>query len=69
MKETYAPTLLEDKAKHIRKESGNEEYRSKVASNLSPKDTFSNAIRRPLRMLFTSAITFFLAIYMAVIYG
>jgi hypothetical protein len=69
LRETYAPTLLEAKAKHLRKESGNEEYRSKFATNLSPKDTFKKAITRPLRMLFTSAITFFLSLYMAVTYG
>jgi hypothetical protein len=69
LKETYAPTLLEAKANRLRRETGRKEYRSKFASNLPAKIVLRSAIFRPLRMLFTSPITFFLSLYMAVIYG
>lgn len=69
LEETYTPTLLEAKANRLRRETGHKEYRSKLASDLPAKVVFTSAIIRPLKMLFTSPITFFLSVHMAVIYG
>ena len=68
-KETYAPVLLERKAKRLRKETGNPNLRSKMDTGLTPGPAFKMAIIRPLRMLIFSPICLFLAIYVAVVYG
>lgn len=51
MRETYAPSLLERKAKRLRKETGNTALRSKLDKGLSPKDLFFFSIARPTKML------------------
>lgn len=68
-RETYAPILLERKAALLRKETGNENYRSKLAQDLPVKEIFSRAIIRPMKMLCCSPIVSLMCIYVAVNYG
>ncbi|KAL9052055.1 MAG: hypothetical protein Q9162_005626 [Coniocarpon cinnabarinum] len=68
-KETYAPVLLERKAKRLRKETGNPHLRSRMDSGLTPAAAFRRAIVRPLKMLVFKPIVLFLAVYVAVVYG
>lgn len=69
MRESYAPTVLQKKVQRLRKETGNENLRSKLDKGLSPKEIFLRAIVRPLKMLCLSPIVFSLSLYMAVVYG
>lgn len=68
-RETYASTILERKAARLRKETGNPNLRSKLASGLPPKEIFVRAITRPMKMLFLSPIVGLMALYVAVNYG
>jgi multidrug resistance protein len=67
--ETYPMTLLERKAKALRKETGNEKFRSALQSTKSPSELFWGNIIRPTKMLFLSPIVFLLSLYIAVCYG
>lgn len=69
LKETYAPVILERKAARLRKETGNNEFRSTLDTGLSPKTVFYNAIVRPTKMMIFSPIVMLLSLYMALIYG
>ena len=69
LRESYPPVLLERKAKRLRKETGNEELRSKLASPLSPAALFKLSIIRPMKLLCLSPIVLALSTYMAVVYG
>lgn len=69
LRETYPPIILERKAKKLRKETGNENLRSKLASPLSPAALFKVSIVRPMKLLFFSPIVLALSTYMAVVYG
>jgi MFS family permease len=69
LKETYAPTILERKAKKLRKETGNEAYHSRLTSDVSHKDLFLLAIVRPTKMLFLSPIVTIICVYTAIAYG
>lgn len=69
MKETSAPVILERKTKRLIKETGNKNLRSKLASDLSPKDLFRFSIVRPMKMLTQSVICFAMAIYVAITYA
>ena len=69
MRETYAPVILERKTQRLRKETGNEELRSKVDVGLSPRDLFLHSIIRPTKMLVRSPIVLLLSVYVGVIYG
>lgn len=69
MKETYAPTLLERKARRLRKETGNMNLRSKLDNGLSPRQLFIRAIVRPTKLMLLSPICAFMSLYMAVVYG
>ena len=67
--ETYPMTLLERKAKALRKETGNEKLRSALQSTKSPGELFWGSIIRPTKMLFLSPIVFLLSLYIAICYG
>jgi hypothetical protein len=67
--ETYHPTLLENKAKQLRKKTGNPALRSKLASPLSTKQLFTQAIVRPTKMLLFSPIITAVCAYTGVAYG
>lgn len=53
----------------MRKETGNENLRSKLDAGLSPSDYFRRGIIRPIKMLVYSPICIIFAVYMAVVYG
>ncbi|KAL8725729.1 MAG: hypothetical protein Q9166_007179 [cf. Caloplaca sp. 2 TL-2023] len=69
LRETYAPKLLRDKAKKLQKETGQEEYKSKLESDLPTKTIFFRAIIRPSKMLLFSPIVLGLSSYMALVYS
>lgn len=69
LRESYPPILLERKTKMLRKETGNEDLKSKLASPLSPAALFKVSIVRPMKLLFFSPIVLALSTYMAVVYG
>ena len=69
MRETYAPTLLERKAKKLRKETGNLNLRSKLAIDLPPKQLFVQAIIRPMKLMVLSPICALMSLYMAIVYA
>lgn len=61
--ETYGPFLLEMKARKLRKETGNVDYKVETRSNLRPRELFLHSITRPLRMLFEIPICTILSLY------
>lgn len=69
LRESYPPVLLERKAQKLRKETGNQELRSKLASPYTPKEVFKMSIIRPLKMLCLSPIVLATSIFIAVVYG
>lgn len=68
-RETYHVTLLEKKAARLRKETGNQNLRSKLAKDLPPREIFIRAIVRPMKMLFMSPIVGLMSLYIAINYG
>lgn len=69
MSETHAPTLLERKAARLRKETGNNGYKSRLDDSVSPKQRFLQSLVRPSRMLLFSPIVASTCIYIAILYG
>ncbi|KAF2712769.1 MFS general substrate transporter [Pleomassaria siparia CBS 279.74] len=51
LSETYAPMVLESKARRLRNRSGNQALRSGLESALSQRQILTNAMLRPLKML------------------
>lgn len=69
MHETYKVTILERKAKRIRKETGNMLIRSKYQSDLNAGALFRKTMFRPAKMLLLSPIVQIISLYAATIYG
>ena len=69
MRETYEPVLLQRRVNKLKKETGNENLRSKLDSGLPVREYFTRALIRPTKMLLFSPIVLSLSIYMAVVYG
>ncbi|KAF9765128.1 hypothetical protein IL306_002639 [Fusarium sp. DS 682] len=69
MRETYAYSLLEKKAKKLRKETGNTKLRSALDKGTTTKEIFRVAITRPTKMLLFAPIVSLLSLYMALVYG
>lgn len=69
VKETYAPVLLKRKTERLRKETGNDQLKSKYDTGLSHGEFLKRSIVRPLKMLFRSPVVFLMSLYMAVVYG
>lgn len=69
LQETWAPKLLEQKAKKLRKETGNDNLYAEVAQKLTLFKKLETSLERPFRLLFTQPIVIALAIYMAYLYG
>lgn len=69
LQETYPVVLLEKKTKRIIKETGDTSKVSALHHKDSPLEYFTNAIIRPLKMLFLSPIVFLLSVYYAVLFG
>ncbi|KAL2810755.1 MFS general substrate transporter [Aspergillus granulosus] len=67
--ETYAPVLLERKAKRLQKETGNPSLKSRLRPQISQRRFIVETLVRPLRLLLTSPIVTLLAIDVAVVYG
>lgn len=61
--------LLERKAARLRKATGNPNYRSKLASDLTARELFQNSIIRPLKMLICCPIVTVMCTYIAILYG
>jgi multidrug resistance protein len=67
LKESYAPVILEKKARRLRKETGNEALRSELAGDATtPAEKLKAAIVRPLKLLFLAPIVTLMALYIAV---
>ncbi|OJJ43905.1 hypothetical protein ASPZODRAFT_154391 [Penicilliopsis zonata CBS 506.65] len=70
LRETYAPKLLLDRAKRLRKETGDPSYQTEFERlNRKFGEVIRTALVRPFRMLFTQPIVQVLALYMAYTYG
>ncbi|PNS19650.1 hypothetical protein CAC42_7494 [Sphaceloma murrayae] len=69
MRETYAPTILEQKARKIRKDKGNTSYRTAFDNGDTPTDVFVKAFSRPSKMFFTSPLVFMFTMYLSIVYG
>ena len=70
LRETYAPRILHDKAKKLRKESGNTALHTEFEHLDEPLwELLSQSLSRPLVMLGTQIIVQVLALYMAYVYG
>ncbi|KAI9689241.1 MAG: hypothetical protein M1822_000979 [Bathelium mastoideum] len=70
LQETYAPKILHNKAKRLRKETGNENLRTEFEHpELALWNKMKISLVRPFRLLATQPIVQTLAIYMAYIYG
>ncbi|EDU45324.1 AraJ Arabinose efflux permease [Pyrenophora tritici-repentis] len=67
--ETYHPIILARKTEALRKETGNMNLRSKLASDLPPKEIIARAIVRPMKMLILSPIVGLMSLYVAINYG
>ncbi|KAF2456728.1 membrane transporter [Lineolata rhizophorae] len=68
-RETYAPALLKRKAKRLRKETGNENLRSKLDTGISHRELLARSIVRPTKMLLFSPIVASISIYVSIYYG
>lgn len=67
--ETHHPTLLRHKARKLNNENNTDKYKSMYHSDLPPREVFTRAIWRPLKMLVFSPIILLLSLYMSVVYG
>ncbi|CRG83296.1 putative transporter C530,02 [Talaromyces islandicus] len=67
--ETYAPVILERKAKKLRKTTGNSALYTKGQRQLSASVVLKRAISRPIKMFLFCPVVTGLAIYNAVVYG
>ncbi|CAI7666363.1 unnamed protein product [Penicillium pancosmium] len=69
IRETYAPVLLERKAKRLRKEMGNPHLKSRLDTQLSRKKLIFDTLIRPSRILFRSPAVSLIAVDTAIVYG
>ncbi|RMZ83010.1 hypothetical protein DV737_g1768, partial [Chaetothyriales sp. CBS 132003] len=69
LRETYEAVLLEKLTQQLRKDTGNQELRSRLDSGLSPRQFFIRSIVRPTKMLLLSPIVLIFSTYMAIVYG
>ncbi|KAI4197196.1 MAG: hypothetical protein LQ350_006084 [Teloschistes chrysophthalmus] len=69
LRETYAPKLLQDKAKRLQEETGQSHYNSKLEQDLPAARLYLRAIIRPLKMLLFSPIILGLSLFMALVYS
>jgi MFS family permease len=69
MRETYGPIILRQKTRRLRKETGNEDLRSKFDVGLSPRHRLMRGIVRPTKILISSPIVLFTSVYVGVVYG
>ncbi|KAK8013883.1 major facilitator superfamily transporter [Apiospora arundinis] len=69
LEETYPPVLLERKAARLRKETGNPNFKSRLALDLTPGQLFARSILRPTKMLLCCPIVTVMCTYVAILYG
>jgi multidrug resistance protein len=69
LKETYPPVILARKVARLRKVTGNQELRSRLDSDIRPKEVFKRAIFRPIKILLLSPIVGSLSWCTALAYG
>ncbi|KXH60647.1 polyamine transporter 3 [Colletotrichum nymphaeae SA-01] len=67
MRETYAPVLLECKARRLRKETGNHALRTKA--DRDGKKLIQRAVIRPFKFLFMTPLVSIIAAYVGIAYG
>ena len=67
LQETWAPKLLEQKARKLRKETGNEHLYAEMSSRQPLLKKLQISLQRPFVLLFTQPIVIALALYMAYI--
>lgn len=68
--ESYAPLILNEKAEKLRRRTGNWGiYAPHEEFKLTLKEIVTNNIARPIVMLFTEPILFFVTLYNAFVYG
>jgi len=68
--ETYAPRLLADRAKKLRKETGDSKYVTEQDLDSRPfSQQLTIFLLRPFQLLFQELIVFFISLYMSVLYG
>ena len=68
-RETYRVRILEQKAKKLRKDTANQELRSKYNKGESSRHILGKSIVRPMQMLLFSPVVFLLSLYVSVVYG
>ncbi|KAG9247578.1 cycloheximide resistance protein [Calycina marina] len=68
-RESYAPVLLARKAARLRKETGNQDLRTRYDQGLSSRDYFLRGIVRPIKMLIFSPILAALCLHMGLAYA
>ncbi|KAK6209988.1 major facilitator superfamily protein [Colletotrichum tabaci] len=70
MRETYAPILLAQKAKRLRRMTGDDRYQSRhEMEHGSVTKALRVALFRPIRLLFTKPILFVLSVDVSIVYG
>ncbi|KAF5615111.1 hypothetical protein F52700_13571 [Fusarium sp. NRRL 52700] len=69
MRETYAPTLLAQRAARLRKETGNENLRPAGARSISTSSLVLQTVTKAVTMLFTSTVLFLLSLFNAFTFG
>lgn len=68
--ETYTPKLLANRAKQLRKDTGDSKFVTEQDLDLRPfTQRLSLFLLRPFQLLFRELIVFFIAVYMSVLYG
>ncbi|KAJ5082241.1 hypothetical protein N7532_011284 [Penicillium argentinense] len=70
LKETYAPAILVEKAKTLRRQTHNWGIRARQEEvELDWGELITNNFSRPFRMLFTEPIVFLISLWMSFVYG
>ncbi|KAJ5391921.1 hypothetical protein N7509_007411 [Penicillium cosmopolitanum] len=70
LKETYAPAILVEKAKTLRRQTHNWGIRARQEEvELDWEEIITNNFSRPFRMLFTEPIVFLISLWMSFVYG
>jgi len=69
IKETYSPTLLQEKAQALRRREGEDRYFSRYDRKLGFVELMKTNLSRPFVMAVMEPICIFWNVYIAIIYG
>ncbi|KAF2464969.1 MFS general substrate transporter [Lindgomyces ingoldianus] len=69
MSESNHPTILEKKARRLKKEQGRDDLHSYLEMRLPPHEVLARSIVRPVKFLFKSPIVFLISLYVSIVYG